>query len=248
MATTTDYFFDRTIETNNLEEKYQNLDNGGELIFLYGRRRLGKTRLISEFLDKHKGESVYTFIVDGGSKKQILKQISKDISNSGDFFESEEWDSLFRYINLKSKNKKFIFVIDEFQRLHKKHGHIISRFQKEWDFPLKNNNLMLILVGSSIGMMRRVALEDSSPLLGRPTWTFQLKPFTYMDFREMFKQFSEEDKIKIFSIFGGTPDYLSRLKKNIPYNDKLDLLRIIKELVLEENGELFEQPENLLKS
>jgi len=247
MATTKDSFFDREIEINKLNQRFDNLDKGGELIFLFGRRRLGKTRLIEEFLKQHPENSVYTSIVEG-SKKQILKQISEDITKSGDFFESEEWDSLFRYLNQKSKNDKFIFVIDEFQRLNKRFQAIISRFQREWDSPLKNNKLMLILVGSSIGMMRKVALEDSSPLLGRPTWQFQLKPFSYLDFRKMFEGFSEEDKIKIYSIFGGTADYLTKLKKHISAEKEINLLEVIKQLILEESGELYQQPENLLKS
>lgn len=247
MATTKNIFFDREKEIEKLNERYNELDSGGELVFLYGRRRLGKTRLIEEFLKQHEENSIYTSIVEG-SKNQILKQISEDITNAGDFFESQEWDSLFRYLNKKSKNEKFIFVIDEFQRLNKRFQAIISRFQREWDSPLKNNKLMLILVGSSIGMMRKVALEDSSPLLGRPTWQFQLKPFSYLDFRKMFMEFSEEDKIKIYSIFGGTADYLSKLKKHISSYEKVNLLGIIKKLILEESGELYQQPENLLKS
>jgi len=240
-------FYDRTKELDKLRIKYENAVNNAELIYLWGRRRIGKTALITEFLKQHQKNSVYTFIVEGG-KKQILHQISNDITEAGDFFATEDWDTLFRYLNKKSKNSPFIFVIDEFQRLYTKHKHVISRFQKEWDNVLKYNNLVLILAGSSIGMMRRVGLEDSAPLVGRPTWKFQLKPFSYIDFREMFKDFTEEDKIRIYSVFGGTPDYLSRLRKYVKPSEKFDIFTHITNLTLDSDGELFNEPETLLKS
>jgi len=102
---------------------------------------------------------------------------------------------------------------------------------------------MLLICGSSMSMMHRIALEEHGPLYGRKTFEIHVKPFRYIDFREMFKDFSEEDKIKIFSIFGGTPKYLEDFK----YGNDKDCIEAYKKNVLSPNSVLFEEPLNALK-
>lgn len=93
-----------------------------------------------------------------------------------------------------------------------------------------------------MSMMHRIALEEKGPLYGRKTFAYPLKQFRYIDFREMFKESSEEDRVKLFAIFGGTPKYLSDFK-----NLNKNLFDGFQQLVLSERSPLFDEPINALK-
>jgi len=100
---------------------------------------------------------------------------------------------------------------------------------------------MLVIVGSSVGMMQKIAFSSSGVLYGRKTGQIQLKPFRYVDFRGMFADRTEEEKIKWFSVFGGTPHYLEIVHKIKDINEA------ILKFVLEKNAPLRDEPKNLLE-
>src|SRR3989344_2679250 len=108
-------FYDRKGELRLLRDKYSNLSTG-EMLVIYGRRRVGKTELVKQFLEIVQENSLY-FYVDLIEKKGILGSISSAILEQlketvifGGF------DDFFKYIEKKSENGKFVIIIDEFQR------------------------------------------------------------------------------------------------------------------------------------
>ncbi|MDO8339290.1 MAG: ATP-binding protein, partial [Candidatus Burarchaeum sp.] len=153
----------------------------------------------------------------------------------------EAWRDLFLHIGKVSKDKKTILVIDEFQRLKKIAPGFITELQNQWDSALKNNPLMIILVGSSIGMMRKIAMSPHGALYGRKTAQMQLEPFRYADFRQVFPGLTEAEKVEWYSVFGGTPAYLELARR------QPTLMDAIKKVVLEKEAPLREEPKNLLE-
>lgn len=177
------------------------------------------------------------------SKAELKKALSKKIEeNFGEVVKIEEWSDFFDYIIEKTKDQKFLLIFDEFQVIDKFAKDFIRSIQEHWDEQLKRNKIMLIISGSSMSMMHRLALAEKGPLYGRKTFTLPLRQFKYVDFREMFKEYSEEEKVKIFSVFGGTPKYLSDFK-----DSKLEIVEAIKQLVISERGSLYSEPINALK-
>jgi len=233
-------FYDRKGELRLLRDKYSNLSTG-EMLVIYGRRRVGKTELVKQFLEIVQENSLY-FYVDLIEKKGILGSISSAILEQlketvifGGF------DDFFKYIEKKSENGKFVIIIDEFQRFLDIAPEFITMLQNYWDSKLKHKQLLIILVGSSIGMMQKITSSKAGALYGRVT-KIKVSPFNYHDFREMFKELSEEEKIMLFSVFGGTPFYLEKVKK-ISGN----IHGVIEELMLKKGAELYEEPKNLLE-
>jgi len=235
-------FYDRRVELNFFTNRLKGMKTG-ELIILYGRRRLGKTRLVQKFIESCSGNvrTLYVFINIQG--EQELKQcIARDVFEQlKEAIVIDSWRDFFSYLRISSEEKKTVVVIDEFQRLKTIAPGFITELQHQWDLTLKNFPLMLILVGSSIGMMRKIALSPNGALYGRKTAQMQLAPFRYVDFREVFADKSEEEKVEWYSVFGGTPYYLELASKH----EKLEEAIIAE--VLSKQAPLREEPKNLLE-
>lgn len=234
-------FYDRVEELNLLRSKFENLQRG-EFGVLFGRRRVGKTELLRKFANKIKCKKIFLTITFQ-SKAELKKALSKKIEECfGEIVKISEWDDFFYYISEKSKEQKFLLILDEFQEINKFSKDFINSLQKNWDEHLRKSKIMLIISGSSMSMMHKLALAEKGPLYGRKTFVFHLKQFRYIDFREMFKNYTEEEKIKIFSVYGGTPKYLNDFKTS-----KLELIDSIKQIVLSQTNSLYNEPINALK-
>lgn len=234
-------FYDRCAELKFLRDKYENLQKG-EFGVIYGRRRMGKSELLRKFLKKVKTRKIYLNVIDS-NKKGLMNTLSAKINETyKETLKINEWKDFFDYLAEKTKSESLVFVIDEFQRIYDFSKDFVFHLQEYWDSLLKNRRIMIIICGSSMSMMHKIALEEKGPLYGRKTFEYNLKQFRYLDFREMFKEYSEEDKIKIFSIFGGTPKYLDDFKYS-----NLELFEAFSKIVLSNNGSLYDEPLNALK-
>ena len=237
-------FVGRDREIKKLHTLYQ--DEGFQFVVIYGRRRVGKTMLINEFL---KGKrSVYYMAVEGTAKEN-LTGISKALLTEGtsDFYmpEFSDFESLLLYIDHLCKNsdgqERLVIAIDEFPYLAASYPAISSMLQSHIDQCWKNSNLFLILCGSSMSFMEEQVLGYKSPLYGRRTAQFKLHPFSYFEAKEMLSEFSTEEQAVLYGVTGGIPEYLSRIRSNQSMDDN------IKELFFDESGRLFDEPGNLLK-
>jgi len=233
-------FYNRKDELGLLKSKYNNL-KFGEMIVVYGRRRVGKTELIRQFL-KSIPENKFYFYVDLTSKQGILNSLSVSIQEQlKENLKFSEFDEFLKYIESKSEKDRFLLIIDEFQRFLDVAPEFITKLQNFWDSRLKNNKIMIILVGSSIGMIQKIINSKAGALYGRGT-KIKISPFKYSDFRLMFKELNEEEKVLTYSVFGGTPYYLEKLKKV-----EGDIYQKINELVIKKGAELIEEPKDLLE-
>lgn len=233
-------FYDRTEEINLLRHRYANLEHG-EMLVVYGRRRVGKTELIKEFMTKiTDSNKLYTY-VDLAGKQELLASLSNTVQEQlGETFKFSDFESFLSFINEKAKKDKFLLVIDEFQRFLDVAPEFITKLQNRWDNELRHSKLMLILVGSSMGMIQRITESRAGALYGRGT-KIKISPFRYVDFRLMFKDLGEIEKVERYAVFGGTPFYLAKTTK-FP-----DTMLAISELILKKGGELAEEPKNLLE-
>ncbi|MEK6968084.1 MAG: ATP-binding protein [Nanoarchaeota archaeon] len=232
-------FYDRKEELDILKNKFAGLQSG-EMLVIYGRRRVGKTELIRQFMNAIPENKLY-FYVDLVEKQGILDSLSKAVQDQlGETRKFADFDDFLNFISIKS-DKNFVLVIDEFQRFLEVAPNFITQLQNNWDQKLKNKKIMIILVGSSIGMIQKITNSKAGALYGRAT-KLKISPFKYADFRLMFKELSEEEKIVTYAVFGGTPYYLEKAKKI-----EGDINKKINELLLKKGAELVEEPKNLLE-
>lgn len=235
-------FYDRKGELALLREKYNQIDETekGILLAVYGRRRVGKTELIKNFLKDIEKPKLY-FYVGLSQREVIFNTLAESIKEqTGDVVKIEKAEDFFEYVIKKSKQEKFILVLDEFQRFLDVAPEVITSMQGYWDSGLKNKKIMILLVGSSIGMMQKIMDSKAGALYGRAQ-KIKISPFTYADFRLMFKELSEEEKVLRYAVFGGTPYYLEKTKRF------KDAQEAIHELVLKKDSELSEEPKALLE-
>jgi len=231
-------FLNRKKELDFLSRKYKN--NGFQFIVIYGRRRVGKSELITHFCENK--SHVYFLANKRGTANNASRFIELTANVFGDFIpEINNFQDSFKYILKKVKNKKFVVCIDEFSYLIEKDPDITSDFQIIIDRILKNSNIMLILCGSSISMMEKGVLSSKSPLYGRRTGQWKLQPFKIKDLFDYFHPIDLEEFIKVFSIFGDIPLYF------LLYDKKKDLFFNVKNNILTKGELLYREGEILLK-
>ena len=237
----TDKFYDRKEELASLQEKYGLIDKYGKgtMLAVYGRRRVGKTELIRKFLED-KERTLY-FYVDLAEKNVLLDALSKAVQEQlKETIVFGNFNEFFDYIAKKTSDTTFVLAIDEFQRFLDVAPEFITSLQKNWDTTLKNRRIMIIVVGSSIGMMQKITSSRAGALYGRAART-KISPFKYKDMREMFSELAEEEKVIRYAAFGGTPYYLEKTKR---YQDTYTA---INDLILKKDGELSEEPRVLME-
>ncbi|ALM74800.1 ATP-binding protein [Thermococcus barophilus] len=230
-------FVDRERELEFLERKWK--EKSAQLIIIYGRRRVGKTMLLKEFL-KDKGGVYFLATADSmGENVKGLAEKFAELTGREYFKEVEDFGKLFRYLADELKNERVAVVLDEFQYLMSLKPGILSILQKVWDEHLRDTGIFLVLCGSSIGMMERV-MEYRSPLYGRRTGQWKVEPFDIRAIAEMLPDRSMEELVKTYAVFGGVPFYLDLAKG-------LGVEKAIREKVLRKGEVLYEEPEFLLR-
>lgn len=193
-------FVDRREELKSLHEKLKG--EGFELIVLYGRRRVGKTRLVLEAV---KGvPHVYYLAVEGDNLRHFRETAERVFPEVK--YSREDWEGTFH--TLKGK----VIVIDEFPNLIKEDPKVLSVFQRAIDLDLSNSSSKLILLGSSVGMMTEKVLSYKSPLYGRRTGSMKLKPMSFFALKEFFPNASWEELVEIYGLTDGIPFYITRVK------------------------------------
>ena len=164
-------FIARKNELDFLEQKYES--KNGQLIIIYGRRRIGKTETIKHFC-KDKGAIFFTCTQteDNNQLRNFSSLLlSNNLPQSKYISEFNSWEQAFLAIKdfPKLEEKKQIIVIDEFPYMVKGNSEIPSVLQKLWDEELKNQNIMLILCGSAMSYIEKEILSEKNPIYGRET-------------------------------------------------------------------------------
>ena len=136
-------------------------------------------------------------------------------------------------------DEKKVLVIDEFPYLVKTNPDFPSILQNAWDEVLKDHNVMLVLCGSLISMMKKHALAYDSPLYGRRTAQIRLMPLQFTDVYAA-QNLSFEQAVEQYAITGGVPKYMEFFQTDEP------LVEQIRRVVLSKNGFLYEEPDFLL--
>lgn len=233
-------FIGREREETSLRRLYES--GKFEFAVIYGRRRIGKTALIRQFIKDRK--AIYFMGVES-SAKQNLENLSGNIMEfeSGVRMENTflSFQSALEHVFLLAEKERLILAIDEYPYVARSSPSLASTLQMLIDRYKDTSKLMLILCGSSMSYMEDEVLAYKSPLYGRRTAQMKIQPFEFRDTCRYFTKFSPMDKALIYGIAGGTPQYLQQM------NDSLSIEENIRNTFLNPSSFLYEEPENLLK-
>ncbi len=196
-------FIGRQAELSKLNAEYT---RDGSFVVIYGRRRVGKTTLIKEFLKK---KTAFYFLATEELESQSMKRLAGVIARTTKNALLQkatftDWLDLFQVIADYKPEEKKVLVIDEFPYLVKTNSAFPSILQNAWDEILKDSNVMLILSGSLIGMMKKHALSYDSPLYGRRTAQIRLAPLSFTDIYAV-QKIPFAQAVEQYSVTGGVP-------------------------------------------
>jgi uncharacterized protein len=220
-------FTGRTFELSYLDRQYA--EPLGTLCVVYGRRRVGKTRLITHWLADRKTPGFYWLATDSAAGA-LLHSLSRALydhihgrlpAHRG--FTYYDWDELFREMArlVANSGQKHVVILDEFTYAIDAYPDLPFKLQAAWDHHLKDKPIMLILSGSHVGMMEEGLLAPRSSLYGRATGLLKLAPLPFKDVRSLFPNYDITACIALYSVLGGVPYYLERIDPALSVVDNI---------------------------
>jgi len=197
------------------------------LLILYGRRRVGKTRLLTHWLQSHGKEGLY-WVAEPASALTQLRSFSQALMSFIDpeaevpnDFTFASWELAFRQLALHAQTRRVALFIDEVTYLIDVNPDFVGILQKAWDRWLSDANLLLALAGSQMGLMRKHLLDYEAPLHGRATAQMQLPPLPYGTTKEYFPAYDAADRVTLYAMWGGVPAYWERMDASLPIMENL---------------------------
>jgi AAA+ ATPase superfamily predicted ATPase len=216
--------------------------NRPELIFVLGRRRAGKSFVLSKFASAMQG--LYYQASSRTENEQLLnlslivgKTFGDAALQRGVPFPS--WDALLNDLTERALRRPLLVVLDEFPYLATAAPGITSLIQRHWDHLWAKVPIKLVLSGSHITAMQRFE-DGDQPLYGRRTGRIQFLPFAYKQIRTFLPHYDEDDLLRAYGIFGGLPGHLSLL------DPAVDLGTNVARVLLRPNGRLYDDAQHLL--
>ena len=234
-------FVNRVNEIQALEDEYKS--NQASFSVVYGRRRVGKTSLLSKYIENKPSIYLYITLSDLSSQlSSFTQQIHKFAPSSmSKHLKFESFEEALEFLSTLTFEKKLVLVIDEYQYLTLLDKAFSSKLQKVWDLNLVNSNIHLILCGSVLSMMHSEVLSYNSPLYGRRTSQFHIKAIKFNHLREFLPKCDKLELMQIYSSFGTIPKYLNE------YDSSMSFMQNIEKKILNKNSYLYSEGNFLLK-
>ncbi len=206
-------------------------ENQAQLVIVYGRRRVGKTFLISQFFNGR-----FDFKLTGayGEPKEIqLRYFSQELNRQSGNNNPvpKDWIDAFEllreYLNGLSQDEKHVVFFDEMPWMDTQKSGFLSAFEWFWnDWGCTQDNLIFVVCGSATSWMVENIAENKGGLFNRQTCRLYLQPFSLYE-TELYLQsrhidWSRRDIAQCYMIMGGIPYYLSLIDSEMALNANID--------------------------
>lgn len=242
-------FVDRQREVKALRQIMASEE--AELLILYGRRRVGKTRLLTYFIEQEAIDTPFYWMATTQNSATQLRDFSQHIYRydprfprpPAKTFSYSDWEEAFQQLGdiATQRETSTLFVLDEFSYILRNDPSITSILQRVWDHQLSQiPQLKMILTGSLIGMMQREIFSYQAPLYGRATSQIRLRPLPYGALVELFPQRDAMERMAIYAVTGGVPAYIERFTRRPTFT------RALKEVCLETGSIMLSDPALIL--
>lgn len=205
-------FIGREKELKEIKESLNKHDYQG--VFIYGRRRIGKTELVARSLiDVPYRKLSFEFRRSTlATNLELFAPYVKSFFNE-EYISFSSFDELFDYLLKKSVDEEYVLALDEFSFLLNEDFTIESSLAVAIDKYKAKSKIHLFISGSYVGLMEKM-IDKSSHSYGRFNHIFSLKAFDYYDSALFYTNYSKEDKIMLYSVFGGVPYFNSLIDTN----------------------------------
>ena len=225
-------FINRSDEIKYLDSLYK--EDKAHMIVIYGRRRIGKTALVKEFLKGRRGIYFYAIRQD---LKIEAERLAEAVSNFLNRYVRPDFSEVFKAV---ASEERIILIIDEFTYWIEEDPRILTILQRVWDEVLCKSRIFLILVASLITLVRK-SISYGGALYGRRTGQWRVDELEPRYVREFLPNYSLEDLVRVYGAVGGVPYYLSLFNEDKCFEENINRLFFSK------GGILYEEAENLLR-
>ena len=233
-------FIGRERELEALERTYSK--NGFGMTVVYGRRRVGKSTLIREFVEDKR--AIYYTATKVGAERNLelfSEQVVGALDHGYGGVKFTSIESILDFITSRlTDDDKIVLVIDELPYWADKDDALLSILQKYIDTKWLDRSMMLILCGSALSFMRDRVLSEKSPLFGRRDNQIKLEAFNYRETAMFVPDYSTQDKAICYGVTGGVARYLALFDASMSLDDN------IKRLFFNPDGYLYDETKNLL--
>ena len=212
-------FYGRERQKKSLLDMFQKEEQMISLI--YGRRRIGKSELIKQALKETEIQSIY-YECKQTTQQNNVDSLAEIIGDTFDFPKPafEDIEELLHFVFKKAEASPLILVFDEYPYLRENVKGLDSIIQSVIDKYKDTSNMKFIICGSYVDTMKEL-IGKQNPLFGRIDLTIDLKPMDYYESALFYDGFSDEDKVKLYSVFGGIPYYNRLIDANMSVKDNI---------------------------
>ncbi len=216
---TLDALIDRQGELAGLEQAWKEARSGRpQLAVIWGRRRVGKTFLLSHFAQGKRavffGATQQAEAVElarfGEAVERDLGAEEMDLAGGG----FGTWEAVFRYLGARARERPLLAILDEVPYLGRSTRGFASIVQNVWDHLRGGTKLMLVLTGSAVGTVESM-LGSRGPLRGRPTRTLRLDPLDPVRARAFLPRLKASEFLEAYAACGGYPLHLNRWDQSV---------------------------------
>lgn len=189
---------------------------------LYGRRRVGKSELILHTMRQASDARTIYYECRQTTTENNTKNLSEVIAEAFDMppLAFSDIEAALRFVFDRATGEKIVLAIDEYPYLRDVVKGMDSILQILLDEYRDRSHLSLILCGSYVEVMKSL-LERDNPLYGRIDLKINLQPMDYYESAQFYPERSCEDKVRLFSVFGGIPYYNRLIDKNASVRENL---------------------------
>lgn len=239
-------FYDRTSELAELQ-RIQKLamENHSRLTVVTGRRRIGKTSLITRACE---GKPTVYLFVSRNNEALLCKGFVSDVSLSLGIYVPEEissFTSLFKFLMHTAQTTSFNLIIDEFQEFYNINSTIYSDMQNIWDQYRLKTKMNLIVSGSVYSLMRKIFESEKEPLFGRSDAILKISPFKIETIKEIIydyaPHYTNEDLLALYAFTGGVPKYIEQF-----FDNAITTKDAMIEYMIRENSTFIDEGKNIL--
>lgn len=191
------------------------------ICLIYGRRRIGKSELIKQTLKETDVQSIY-YECKQTTERNNVDSLAEIISDTFQFPKPSfsDIEELLNFLFKKSEDSPLILVFDEYPYLRENVKGLDSIIQSVIDKYKDTSHMKFIICGSYVDTMKAL-LAKQNPLYGRVDLTIDLKPMDYYESAMFYKDFSDEDKVRLYSVFGGIPYYNRLIDSDMSVKDNI---------------------------
>jgi AAA+ ATPase superfamily predicted ATPase len=234
-------FVNRERELDQLEAAWST--PGSALVTLWGRRRVGKSTLLSRFAVGKRAVYLYGTRL---AERDILADLATEAAEVFDepYLRAAPfptWDAALDYLAERARNQRLLLILDEFPYLCEATPGLDTLVQRWWDRVSGSAQLVVVLAGSGLSFMEGLT-GVRGPLHGRRTAQVEVHPFDYFDAARFFPHLEPADRVRAYACFGGIPAYLQHWTRDASVAEQ------VQRTILSPGHALFREGEELLRT